>query len=327
MSAPARPAKNAGAPFERFASLESMDAAAEKTSPCGVCGEPRPARVHYCRSCGHYDTWWERRPLPAAIRQIFIGTILVGVLGIGVQIAADAAIKDSDERQAMHERELVAAETLHEEINALRESLIRFSFRMTNDTIRCPYSAATDATARCLEHIRRLRQEIRQELFALDWTAPLLFAQLDAMAGQESGSAQAVEAALDVATTVGRDYRSAMDALDVRWARECVSEQPSPLCAEIQECRRDYASAEMRCVTFAACLAFRSESALLAGISEARPYESAGCTSILKERHECGDPRATETLSDVLCHGLSEHGVCPSSWTHFDERCRKLGAG
>lgn len=296
--------------------------------------------MYYCKSCGHYDTWWERRPLPAAIRQIFIGTILVGILGVLVNVTADALIKDSDERQAAlereleakrnadvtrRERELAAAETLHEEVNALRESLIRIVYRMTNDTIRCPFAGTTDGTGRCLEHVRRLRQELRQDLYAMDWTAPLLFAQLDAMGNRETGSASAVEAALDIATTVGKDYGDVVDGLDVRWANECIGEHRSPACAEIQECRRRYASAETRCVTFAACLAFGSESTLLAGITDAPPYESTGCASMLQQRSECGDPEAIKALPDLLCRGvLPTASACPASWAHFDEHCRSL---
>lgn len=302
-----------------------------------MCGEPRPDRVHYCRSCGHYDTWWERRPLPAAIRQIFIGTILVGLLGIGVQILADALIKDSDERQAERERKHAASETLHEQLNALRESLIRIVFRMTNDTIRCPFAGAEDGPSRCIEHIRELRQELRQELFALDWTAPLLFAQLDAMGharGQDApgsgsmGDARAAEAALDISTTVGSVYQKTIDRLDMRWARECTGEPPGPECDAIQKCRSKYASAETRCVTFAACLAFRKESDLIAYMIQAPPYETQYCSRTIEEHGECGNPSLSErdALPGALCGlVLARKGDCAKDWSDFHARCEQLG--
>lgn len=296
--------------------------------PCGVCGAPRPTMVGYCRACGHYDTWWDRRALRATLRQVFLGTVVVGMLGITVDVVTDAAVRDSDERQAIRERENAISEAQHEELSDLRERLIRLTFRMTSETVRCPFAGGTSGPERCIEHVRRLRQEVRQELFALDWTAPLLFAQIDARTEQDMGSSQIVEAALDVATAVGKSYEKTVDRLDVRWANECNGDGTVETCKQIQDCRRKYATAETQCATFVACHAFRGESVLLAGIASATtPYESASCKAIIEKRSACGDPGGSEpqALPGVLCRlVLGGTGDCTTDWKQSHDACKEL---
>lgn len=138
--------------------------------PCGVCGTPRPIGYVYCRSCNHYDTWLERRPLPATLRQIFVGTLLVGLLSYLVNLVVDGLIEDSDEQAAAQKLLLSEYEDAHGELGNLREGLVRYIVRSTQAVNLC-----AEEPSACLVELRALRVTLRQELLVFDWDAPLAF--------------------------------------------------------------------------------------------------------------------------------------------------------
>lgn len=284
--------------------------------PCGVCGAPRPAQVVFCRACNHYDVWFERSAVYSSLRQLVVGTVLVGLLSVLVNYFVDSAISDSDERRAERER-----------LAELRERLVRHVVRATSGIERCPTARGEDGFAACVEWIRRLRGELREEIFSLDWTVPLRFPAR----GRPMTSAM-VERALDLSADAARQQRRVVDRLDERWALCQVAEAPATGaaapdgrdceavetldCAAVDQCRALYARLSTYCVTWIACGAFQ--------LASEHDQISASCEAFLADREFCGDPAPTtrDVATDPrLCKiAASSSSALAQAWVQ--QRCR-----
>lgn len=308
--------------------------------PCGVCGAPRPEGYVYCRSCNHYDTWIERRPLPATLRQIFVGTLLVGLLSYLVNLVVDGLIEDSDEKAAAQTLLLREYEDAHGELGKLREGLVSYIVRSTQTVNLC-----AEEPPACLAELKSLRVTLRQELLVFDWDAPLAFSlsKLSVVPGAsfitqlitQAGSLgpKEVERAIDTAATFSVGLRDELVALDTAWSA-CRGDG----CDAVARCRELYAQAETYCIEYVACAAFEAEADLRARIiqqivpkTERTGYTSSYCRDppdvpaqdrkgVLLTRTLCG---ASATAEEKACEilernraGLDDNRRCPI-WAPF----------
>lgn len=299
--------------------------------PCGVCGAPRPVGYVYCRSCSHYDTWVARRPLSATLRQIVVGTVLVGLVSYVVNVVADRLIVSSDEQAAARGLLLREYEDAHGELGKLREGLVRYVVRSTQAVNLC----AGESSA-CRAELTALRLTLRQELLVFDWDAPLAFSLNEASTGRGLLGPEEVERAIDTAANFAIRLGVELTALDAAWS---VCHEDG--CEAVAGCRDLYAQAETYCLEYVACAAFEAEAYLRAQIIEKvaedeaprTKYSSSYCRDrpdvpledrkgVLATRTLCGSTAATEEkaceIFERLRPGLDVDRRCPL-WQEF--RC------
>ena len=278
-----------------------------QTTPCGVCGEARPASVRFCRSCNRYDTWLERSPLGSALRQVLLGTVLVGLLSAGMNSVLQRQSRCDARREAAQGRR----EALHAELQEVRKSLIRLHHQLVNDSLHCQ---AEDSRG-CTIQMRALRPRLRREVFVHDWSAPQLLTEALGAPSLEchpegrrnaptkSELPEHLESALDISAAFGRDLAERMDALDDEWVRSCMREVGgSERCANVARCRAAYAAIETHCLLAASCITLLVEEALIESA-----VGSETCVAHLNDRALCTEGSSSEGRKKIEEELLRQH--------------------